>query len=94
MNYNHDRPLSDFENQLDILRSHGYNPIAVTQMYFEDTFVFNTLEESENAYQELEIHKELITGWFYEEDDFIREINLYESQEDASKVLIYWLNKP
>jgi len=68
--------------------------IAVTQIYFEDTFVFKTLEEAIKAYAELEIEKELITGWFYEEDDFIREVNLYESQEDASKVLIYWLNKP
>lgn len=93
MEYNHDRRLSEFQKQLDVLRNHGYNPIAVTQMYFEDTFVFKTLEEATNAYAELEIEKELITGWFYEEDDFIREVNLYESQEDSSKVLIYWLNK-
>lgn len=91
MNYNHDRPLSDFDNQLKILRNHGYNPIAMTQLYFEDTFVFKTLDEATKAYAELEIDKELITGWFYEEDDFIREIKEYE-ERNASKVLIYWLN--
>ena len=46
MKYNHDRPLSDFQDDINKLKASGYNPIAVSQMYFEDTFVFETNEEA------------------------------------------------
>jgi len=54
IHYNHDRPLESFQRDIDKLRQAGYNPIAVTQMLFEDTFVFETSEEAKRAYEQFE----------------------------------------
>jgi hypothetical protein len=92
LNFNHDRPLSDFEKQLDIIKQHGFNPIAVTQLYFEDTFVFKTRKEANLAYKTLEKPKpSKVVGWWYGIHDFVKEIKEYESEDGASKVLIHWL---
>jgi len=95
MKYNHDRPLSDFEQQLLIIRDAGFKPIAVSQIYFEDTFVFKTKEEAENAYRMLErdTNKKWIgkvVGWWHGEEDFKSEVEKYE-RNDGSKVLVHWL---
>lgn len=54
MEYNHGQSLSDFEESMDKIRNAGFNPIAVSQLYLEDTFVFETNEEASNAYKKLE----------------------------------------
>lgn len=94
--YNHDRPLSDFEPQLKILREHGFTPIAVTQMLLEDTFVFKTSKEAKEAYNKLEKDQEDITkmviGWYYGKKEFLKEVKRYETDNEGfSKVLVYWL---
>ena len=86
--FNHDRPLISFEDNLEIIRSAGFKPIAVTQMMFEDTFVFETDKESTEAYNLLEIGGE-VCGWWYGREDFLQEVSDYE--KGGSKVLIYWL---
>ena len=95
MTYNHNRPVEDFEEQLNIIRSAGFNPIAVSQMYFEDTFVFETDEEAHKAYETLErdANKKLIgrvVGWWYSRDRFAETILEYE-EKMKNKVLTHWL---
>lgn len=97
MKYNHDRPLSDFDQQLLLILEAGFKPIAVSQIYFEDTFVFKTTEEAEKAYRILErdaneqwIGK--VVCWWHGEQDFKEEVEKYERENDGyCKVLIYWL---
>lgn len=95
MKYNHKNTLSDFEESLDKIRKEGFNPIAVSQLYLEYTFVFETDEEATNAYMKLERDKEgnwigEVVGWWHGKEDFIKEVEKYEN-EYKSKVLIYWL---
>lgn len=104
MKYNHDRPLEDFENNLKFLHKAGFNPIAVTQMYFEDTYVFKTKKEANRAYKQFEKDlqfkknsknkKKRIVGWWYGKKDFLDEVKRYETDNNGySKVKVYWLDK-
>lgn len=89
--------LSDFQSNIDKLKENGFNPIAVSQMYFEDTFVFETEEEAKKAYQQFETDENEkwigdISGWWYGKEDFIKTVKEYETENDGySKVLIHWL---
>ena len=97
MKFNHNRPLSDFQNDINKLKANGYNPIAVSQMYFEDTFVFETKEEATMAYRQFERDEEEkwigeIVGWWYSKEDFEKTVKEYETENDGySKVLTHWL---
>jgi|AntRauTorckE6833_2_1112554.scaffolds.fasta_scaffold04488_11 uncharacterized protein (UPF0297 family) len=99
---NHNRPLSDFQPEIDKLKSKGYNPIAVSQMFLEDCFVLETKDEAENAYREFErdVNEKWIgkvVGWWYDKEGFIEAVNDYEKTQNNSvksiKVLVYWLNR-
>jgi hypothetical protein len=63
--------MERYQIPIQILKSAGYHPIAVTSMMFEDTFVFETKDEAKRAYQELEKEKKQIQGWFYGWPDFL-----------------------
>lgn len=89
---NHRRKFSSFDAQLRIIRNRGFNPIAVSQLYCEDTFVFNTDEEAEAAYQLLEVTDKQIDGWWYGYKSFIAAVHKYECELPTSKVKIFWLN--
>jgi hypothetical protein len=97
MKFNHDRMLSEFQSNIDKLKENGFNTIAVSQMYFEDTFVFETEEEAKKAFQQFEIDENEkwigdISGWWYGKEDFIKTVKEYETENDGySKVLIHWL---
>ena len=94
MKYNHDKKIKDFQEQIDIIKQAGFNPIAVSQMYFEDTFVFETKEEASKAYKLLDntINSKVI-GWWYSKKDFLNEVKEYETENNGySKVLVHWLN--
>jgi hypothetical protein len=97
MKFNHDRMLSEFQSNIDKLKENGFNPIAVSQMYFEDTFVFETEEEAKKAYQQFERDENEkwigdISGWWYGREDFLKTVKEYETENDEySKVLIHWL---
>lgn len=89
MVYNHNRPLSSFQETIDLLISKNYKPIAVTQMYFEDTIVFETDDEANRAFSELEQNGKT-QAWWYGKDAFKSTVADYELNND--KVLIYWLD--
>jgi hypothetical protein len=95
MNWNHNRSVEDFRKQISILRKHGYNPIAVSQMICEDVFVFETPEEAQRAAQELEFNddesKNKLQAWWYGRDEFLITVQEYEEQWPDCKVLIHWL---
>ena len=90
--YNHDRPLSSFKEDIKTIESEGFKVIAVTQMYFEDTFVFKTPEEVNKAYEIFEKNNPKICAWWYGKDDFIKAVKEYETESKGySKVKTYWL---
>lgn len=93
MNWNTNRELSSFEKDITTIRKHGYKPIAVCQMYFEDTFVFETDEEAKEAFDELEKGNK-VQGWWYGKKDFLKTVEEYETKSsigEGTKVKIYWL---
>ena len=92
---NHNIPLSDFQEYLDLLTTSGYKPLAVSQIYLEYTFVFETKEEALKAYHQFERSEEgkwigEIAGWWYGKEDFLATIQDYESKFNT-KVLVHWL---
>ena len=89
MNFNHDKELSDSQAAIDIIRHHGFEPIAVTQMYFEEVFVFKIDSEAQMAYELLEVQLEEVTGWWYEKEEFMSEVEQYE--KNGSMVKVFWL---
>jgi len=89
MKFNHSKELSDFQESIDIIRNHGFNPIAVAQMHFEQVFVFKTDSEAQMAYELLEVGMEEVTGWWYEKEEFINEVEAYEKHSFMVKV--FWL---
>ena len=95
--YNTNRELSTYQESIDIIRKHGFNVIAVAQMYFEDTFAFETAEEAKKAYHALERDEDekwigKACGWWNSREEFLNHIKEYEEAEGAiSKVKIYWL---
>lgn len=97
MKPNHKKTIEDFLDYIEALQIEGFNPIAVTQMYFENTFVFETSEEAKKAYHTFEVSedgKEIrrIVGWFYGKDHFIQAVDQYnKDSEGYSEVLVYWL---
>jgi hypothetical protein len=96
MKYNHDRPVEDFQYELEILRRSGFKPIAVSQMVFEDTFLFETEAEAHRAYKQLELEEGSLVGWFYGREDFKQAVEDYEmmsiDDEEKTHVLIHWLS--
>jgi hypothetical protein len=90
--YNTYRKLITYQKPLDIIRKHGFKPIAVCQLMLEDTFVFETEEESVKAHAKLEnIPKTKVSAWWYGKEDFLTTVKDYESKNNA--VRIYWLNE-
>lgn len=94
--YNHSRTVSDFEEQIEILRNHQYNPIAVSQLFCEDVFVFETDDEARRASAELEFNedksKNKLQAWWYGRQHFNEVVSKYESDLDC-KVRIHWLKQ-
>lgn len=92
---NHKRPIEDFQEQISILRGHGYNPIAVSQMICEDVYVFETEDEAKKAASELEFNpdksKNKLQAWWYGRESFQLAVEKYEKEWADCKVLTHWL---
>ncbi len=56
------------------LNKHGFYPVAVTSFYLEETFIFRTKKEANEAYKKLEKKLHLVSGWWYSEKDFQKEL--------------------
>lgn len=101
MRFNHNRDLDSFSEELELLKKHGYKPIAVSQLMMEDTFVFETEEEATKAYEQFEVkpkEDEAIIGWWHGRESFAKAVECYETQmneihkENPLQVLVHWLN--
>jgi len=91
--YNHDRPLSDFQDKIDIIKKAGFNPIGVSQMFLEDVFIFETNEEAKRAFKELEVEEVddmCVVGWWHDKESFLKEAKEYQ-ERNRMKVRVYWL---
>ena len=94
MKYNHDREVQNFQEQIEIIKNAGFKPIAVSQMYLEDTFVFEKSDEANKAYKQLEDCDDTkVVGWWYGKEDFEKAVKEYETENDGySKVRAHWLD--
>lgn len=59
-----------YKEDIEIIKSHGFNLLAVSTMMCEHTFYFNTKEEAISAYNYFEKKqnpesKWLVSGWWY-----------------------------
>ena len=92
--YNHNRTLESFVEEHEQITQHGFHLIAVCQMYFEDTFVFETDEEATRAFEYFEQNAtdNRIVGWWYGREEFLETVKQYEIENEGySKVKIHWL---
>ena len=56
------------------LKKHGFYPVAITSFYLEESFIFRTKKEANEAYKKLEKELHLVSGWWYSEKDFQKEL--------------------
>jgi hypothetical protein len=90
--FNTDRTVESFKEDIKTIKKNGFKPIGVAQIYFEDTFIFETQEEAERAYNTLDKDSSLVVGYWYGKCDFFDEVINYEKDgETNSKVKIIWL---
>lgn len=91
-NYNHNKPLEYFEIDIQELKAAGYEPIAVSYIYCEEVFVFDT---NETATKALHVFNESVNqchyGWWYGKEEFLYAVANYEREYDDTKVKIHWL---
>ena len=95
---NHRLKLEDFEESINLLKSNGFNPIGVTQIYLEHTFIFETDEEATKVYQQFERNEKEewigeIVGWFYGKEKFLETKKQYESEYVGYFVKVFWLTE-
>ena len=74
--------LRKYYFDLEILKSAGYKPVAVTTMMCENTFVFETKDEADRAFLQFEKHPqgEYISGWWYGREDFKQGLENYKKE--------------
>jgi len=74
---------------LKLIKEQGFNPIGITIMMCEETFIFETSEESAKAHQACQVDNNIADGWWYGKDDFEMALIDYEDQFGEKK--IHWL---
>ena len=83
--------LDHFKEDLEKIKGYGFNPIAVTQLFFESAFVFETEDEAYEAWAILESQKQEVIGWWYNKEDFQKVVKEYEANNPEIKVKVFWL---
>ncbi len=80
------RYIEPLKKILDI----GLKPIAVSTIFFEDVFAFETEEEAQQGYKTLEVDSSnKVTGWWYDRKGFVESVDRYG---DDRHIIIFWLN--
>ncbi len=103
LNPNSEKYATDKSDAISIIREAGFNIIGITIMCCEETFIFSTPEEAENAYEYFEEnieqnfsnHRYMPDGWWYGLIDFQIErmkyvLDIYDGV-DSEAPKIYWL---
>ena len=65
---------TDTSPSLIELEKHGFYPVAITSFYLEETFMFRTKKEANEAYKKMEKELGEVVGWWYSEKDFQKEL--------------------
>lgn len=84
-------------HMLKAIQAAGFKPIAITIMLVEETFVFQTEQESIDAFNHFKHHPEFSNeGWWYSNKQFVKAWNKYKREfygniEDKMPK-IYYLN--
>ena len=65
---------TDTSPSLIELEKHGFYPVAITSFYLEETFIFRTKKEANEAYKKMEKELGEVVGWWYSEKDFQKEL--------------------
>lgn len=75
-------PYNKYQRSLNILKNHGFNPIAATTIYCEDIFCFRTEKEATKAFKKFENkvnnEHENISGYWYGKRSFLKLVKEYE----------------
>ncbi len=84
--------LRKYYFDLEILKSAGYKPIAVTTMMCENTFVFETQDEADRAFEQFEKYPqdECISGWWYCKESFADSIKEYAKEVGYDPHIIWF----
>lgn len=61
---------TDTSPSLIELGKNGFYPVAITSFYLEETFIFRTKKEANEAYKKMEKELGGVVGWWYSEKDF------------------------
>ena len=81
---------TDKSYSLVLIRELGFNPIGISTLMCEETFIFETKEESLKAHQLCQIEKKVADGWWYGKEDFLIAKKEYED-DMGYEVIVYWL---
>lgn len=65
---------TDTSPSLIELEKYGFYPVAITSFYLEETFIFRTKKEANQAYKKLEKELREVVGYWYSEKDFQKEL--------------------
>lgn len=65
---------TDTSPSLIELEKHGFYPLAITSFYLEETFIFRTKKEANEAYKKMEKELGEVVGWWYSEKGFQKEL--------------------
>lgn len=85
--------MENYQRQIDLLRKHGFRPLAVTESDLEDLFIFSSQEEADIAFYRFEQNNEnhpdteFLDGWWYGVADFAKE---YQNRYDELEIV--WLD--
>ncbi len=90
LEYNHDHPDEYFEKSIGILRENGYTPIAASYFFFEEVYVFETSEEANRAFEQLEREEGKIYAWWYGKSEWLAFVRKQEHEKNC-KMRIYSL---
>jgi hypothetical protein len=83
-----------YGEQLTFIRSKGFNPIGVSVMMFEDTFVFETIEEAKQAGKVCEgasLPNDRLAGWWYGKEEIPGTIDDYE-KSFKKRPMVFWID--
>jgi hypothetical protein len=83
-----------YGEQLAFIRSNGFTPIGVSVMMFEDTFVFETIEEARQAGNACEVENhtdDRIEAWWYGREEVPGIIDDYE-KSFKKRPMVFWID--
>ena len=84
------RPTHYPKTEIDLIKSNGFKLIGVSMLYLENTFIFESDEEANNAFNFFEKENNLIQGWWYDRNSFLSIKQEYENKMKAN-INVFWL---